>query len=133
MRFTTYPTVTQRRLIATCFGALRCGIGLVMLVDPVRLPRLLHTDLANPRDVTWLGRMVGARELALGVGTLDAVRRSGELRGWFAAQAVSDGGDAVALVAALRDRQVSPGPALLIMSAAAGGAAVDVLAAGGMA
>jgi hypothetical protein len=44
-------------------------------------------------------RLVGARELALGLGTLDARRRGAPVSGWVAAMAVSDGGDAVAFLA----------------------------------
>jgi hypothetical protein len=50
-------------------------------------------------------RLVGARELALGLGTLDAVRREAPTSGWVGAMAVSDGGDMVAfLVEAARPR-----------------------------
>ncbi|MCA0330131.1 MAG: hypothetical protein LCI03_09565 [Actinobacteria bacterium] len=43
-------------------------------------------------------RLVGARELALGLGTLDARRRGAPTSGWVAAMAVSDGGDALAFL-----------------------------------
>lgn len=43
-------------------------------------------------------RLVGARELALGLGTLDAHRRGAPTSGWVAAMAVSDGGDALAFL-----------------------------------
>ena len=44
-------------------------------------------------------RLVGARELALGLGTLAAHRSGDRTSGWVAAMAVSDGGDAVAFLA----------------------------------
>ena len=43
-------------------------------------------------------RLVGARELALGLGTLSAHRAGAPTSGWVAAMAVSDGGDAVAFL-----------------------------------
>lgn len=43
-------------------------------------------------------RLVAARELALGLGTLDAARRGEPVAGWVAAMAVADGGDAVAFL-----------------------------------
>ena len=49
-------------------------------------------------------RLVGARELALGLGTLDAWRRGAPLSGWVGAMAVADGSDALAFsVDAWRD------------------------------
>lgn len=44
-------------------------------------------------------RLVGARELALGLGTLSAHRSGAPTSGWVAAMAVSDGGDALAFLA----------------------------------
>ncbi len=41
-------------------------------------------------------RLVGARELALGLGTLDARRRGAPVSGWIGAMAVADGCDALA-------------------------------------
>ena len=41
-------------------------------------------------------RLVGARELALGLGTLDAYRSGAAVSGWVAAMAVADGSDALA-------------------------------------
>lgn len=43
-------------------------------------------------------RLVGARELALGLGTLSAHRSGAPTSGWVAAMAVSDGGDALAFL-----------------------------------
>ena len=39
-------------------------------------------------------RLVGARELALGLGTLDAHRRGAPVSGWVAAMALADSSDA---------------------------------------
>lgn len=47
-----------------------------------------------------LARSVGARDLALGVGTLMAVRHGSPLRGWLEAGVVADLGDAVAVALA---------------------------------
>lgn len=49
-------------------------------------------------------RLLGARELALGLGTLDAWRRGAPVSGWVGAMAVADGSDALAFsVEAWRD------------------------------
>jgi hypothetical protein len=44
-------------------------------------------------------RLVGARELALGLGTLDAYRRGAPVSGWVGAMALADGSDALAFTA----------------------------------
>ncbi len=41
-------------------------------------------------------RLVGARELALGLGTFDAHRRGAPVSGWVGAMALADGSDALA-------------------------------------
>ena len=43
-------------------------------------------------------RLVGARELALGLGTLDAYRSGAPVSGWVGAMAVADGSDALAFL-----------------------------------
>jgi hypothetical protein len=48
-------------------------------------------------------RLVGARELALGLGTLHAHRSGATTSTWVAAMAVSDGGDALAFLVEAAD------------------------------
>jgi hypothetical protein len=95
-----------------------------MLSRPALLARTLGTDRVTARNTGWLTQMVGARELALGVGTLTAT----SVRPWLLAQAVADAGDGFALLAAARIRRVSPALGGLLALTAAAGAAVDVLA-----
>ncbi len=68
-----------------------------------------------------LGRMLGARDLALGLGVVIAIDRGAPVRGWLEASALADGGDFVA--ALLSRHRIRPAflPALL---AIAGGAAL---------
>lgn len=125
------PSVVARRSAAVppTFGLARCLLGAGMLAAPDRLARGLGTDRVTARDTGWLTRMIGGRELALGVGTLIAVRRSQGLAGWLYAQALADAGDAVALAGALRAGVVSPVRAGPVLAAALAGIAADLVAA----
>ncbi len=115
--------------LGVAFGVLRCGIGAVMLADPPRLARVLGVDTVTARQTGWLTMMIGGRELALGVGTLLALGGGGRGgRSWYAAQAVADGGDAVALALAIRANRVSTPVGVLIVATAVGGSALDVIA-----
>lgn len=66
----------------------------------VVFPRLLvrtWTDVED-RRVDALGRAIGARDLALGLGALLALRRGTPARGWFEAAALTDTADAIATI-----------------------------------
>ena len=81
----------------------RAGIGASMVVRPRLVPGLLGVDSATSARMSWAMQMLGARELALGLGTWAALR-SGDARGarlWLAASALSDGLDAVLVGSAL--------------------------------
>ena len=91
--------------LAAQLGAVRVGLGLAMLARPLLLPRPLGVDSLTASRVDWLVRMAGARDLALGAGTLAAVR-SGGVRTWLLACAASDTADAVILTQAVRRGRV---------------------------
>lgn len=75
----------------------RVSAGVVLLVRPTLLPRLLGVDSATARRLSWLGRMAGARDLALGVGQLQAAATGAPTSGWVVAGAACDTADAVVL------------------------------------
>jgi len=77
-------------------GLARILIGIGLVVSPVGLGKGLGVDAQTSRRVTWMARVAGGREIALGIGTLQAWRRGDPLDGWVLAQAVSDGVDAAA-------------------------------------
>lgn len=105
-------TTSVERAIVPALGVARVVIGTGLLVSPVGLARGLGIDAETARRVGWMARMAGAREVALGLGTLQAWRRDEPLDGWVAGQAISDGVDAVAFaVTAARGRR-RPGPRL---------------------
>lgn len=121
------PRVLAVRQTATAFGAVRCVLGTAMLVRPALLARVLGVDEATTRRTGWVTQMVGAREVALGVGTLAAVRSCGPLAPWFGAQAAADAGDALAIGLALRRQDVHRIGALVV-AFAIGGTATDLVA-----
>jgi hypothetical protein len=111
--------------LGASLGAVRVGLGTVMLVRPLLVPRPLGVDSVTARRVDWLVRMTGARDLALGAGTL-AATRTGGLRTWLLAALASDAADAVILTDAIRrgriGRIMGGGAALSAIAAVAAGA-----------
>ena len=105
-------------------AVVRTSIGASMLVRPTLLPRVLGTDSATAARSSWMVQMAGAREVALGVGTLVAVRRpdTRAARLWILASLVADAMDAVIFSAAAGRGRVSP----VVGAVAAGTAAASV-------
>lgn len=103
-------------------GALRIAFGVVFLVRPALVPRLLGLDTVTARRVAWLSRMVGAREVTLGGGLLSAALRGGDTRPWLLAAGASDALDAVGVTAACRAGAVSAVPAAATVLAGVAGA-----------
>jgi hypothetical protein len=101
----------------------RVGVGAALVARPSALPRAVGVDSVSARRMAWLVRLFAVRDAALGAGAAHAVLTGRPVRPWLAAQAVSDGSDAVALGLAVRQGQVS----------AVRGAAVAVFALGGCA
>ena len=113
--------------LGASLGAVRVGLGTVMLARPLLVPRPLGIDSVTARRVDWLVRMAGARDLALGAGTLAALRTGG-LRTWLLASLGSDVADAVVLTNAVRRGDIGR-----IMGGAAALSAVAAVAAGAVA
>ena len=105
----------------------RTGIGVGMIARPRALPRAFGVDSATSARMSWAVQMLGAREVAVGLGTLLSLR-SGDRRGtrtWVAAGIVCDAVDALVIGAALARRRVA-GPAgatslVVALAAVAGG------------
>lgn len=84
-------------VVARSIGQGRIAIGVSMLLAPRAFTRrFLRGADASPDAVTaW--RMAGARDVALGLGTLLAARHASPgLRGWVEASALADAGDVYA-------------------------------------
>ena len=101
----------------------RTGVGGVLLVRPRLMPTALGVDSASAARTAWVVQMLGAREVALGLGTLVALRSPDgrAARAWVAAGALSDGADVLTIGAAvLRGRLSRRTGGLVVLSALAG-------------
>lgn len=87
---------TARRL-AVAGAVTRCAIGVVALVAP-SVPAGLWAGPEARRlaSTRVLSRALGARDLALGLGLLFALRYDRPLRGWVEAGGLADAGDVAA-------------------------------------
>jgi hypothetical protein len=130
----TRPTTTDRRSLSSAAGALtptslawgRVAAGASMLVRPRALPQLLGVDSATSARVGWSVQMLGIRDLALGVGTLGALRGQDRqaARSWLALGVLCDAVDAFAIGGALVKGRVSKAGALAAVGVALGAVVV---------
>jgi hypothetical protein len=109
-------------LAARALATARIALGLGLFLAPRRLTRIWLGDEADGRFVPAVVRGVGARDVALGVGTLVALggnEPTREADRWLEAAIVGDLGDAVGtLLTGRLDRDRA------VIVAIAGGAAV---------
>jgi hypothetical protein len=81
--------------IARLFGLARVSLGVMAFVAPRWAARVwTGEDITGTTAVMGL-RSLGARDAALGLGLLIALKRGGPVRGWLEAGALSDAGDAL--------------------------------------
>jgi len=116
------------RQAATAVAAGRVALGVAALARPSELARPWVGAVADEPAAQVLGRALGARDLALGLGALATVRKppSGrwEAAVWYAAGTLSDVLD-VAITAAAWPR-LPRGSRWLIAAAAAGAAIAGI-------
>jgi hypothetical protein len=83
--------------LAIYFARVRAGIGLAMVLLPGLAGRVMLGRDAGAPTSRALVRMIGIRDLVLGVGSLTALNETTHGPDWVAVCAVVDGIDAVAL------------------------------------
>lgn len=110
----------HRLLTPRTLAAGRTGVGSVLLLRPRLVPAALGVDSATATRTSWAVQMLGAREIALGIGGLVGK----ESRLWTAAGLFADATDMLVIgTAVARGRvRVSTG----LMSVAVAGTAVAV-------
>ena len=105
----------------------RTGVGLVALAVPsVPLRPWIGARSDDPGALA-LGRALGGRDLALGMGVLMSGRHGQPVRGWVEAGALADLGDAIATLVAFP--RLPKNGRWLILAAAAGSAGMAFAAA----
>jgi hypothetical protein len=108
----------EGRDLAVSLAGGRIAIGVVSLLAPGVVARTM-TDCGGSEGGTRLfARMVGARDLGLGLGLLVALHRGAPVRGWLEASAVVDGIDATACLLARHHIRTSVLPGAVGLAAA---------------
>ena len=90
----------ERRDLAVGLAGGRVAIGVVSLLAPGFVGRMMTGRGGSEGGTRLFARMVGARDLGLGLGLLIALNRGAPVRGWLEASAVVDGIDASACLLA---------------------------------
>ena len=94
--------------VVPALGITRVVIGAGMIVNPEGLGKALGLSQERAREAGWLARLAGAREIGIGLGTIAAWRAGAPTAGWVAAQAISDGSDAVAFAVSAAQGKITP-------------------------
>jgi hypothetical protein len=110
----------EARDLAVGLAGGRIAIGVVSLLVPGVVGRAMMGADGDSRGARIFLRVVGARDLALGVGVLAALDRDAAVRGWLRASAVVDGLDAAGSLLARNHLRPTVFPAAA--GAATGGA-----------
>jgi hypothetical protein len=113
----------EARDLAVGLAGGRIAIGVVSLLAPGLVGRAMLRDGGDSDGTRLFLRLVGARDLALGVGVLVALDRNGPVRGWLRASAVVDGLDAAGSLLARHQLRRTVFPAAA--AGATGGALVS--------
>jgi hypothetical protein len=121
------PETTGWRRLTQLLALGRVGLGLAALTAPNLPLRPWVGDRSHDRGALLLARALGGRDIALGLGALQAMLRREPVRGWVQAGVVADSVDAAYTALAFRHLPRAGRWAVL---AAAGSAVLAGLAAG---
>ncbi|MEW6473263.1 MAG: hypothetical protein AB1679_13410 [Actinomycetota bacterium] len=118
----------QARQLAEAVAWGRIAIGVTALVAPtLPLRPWVGRDFAWQPRAKLLARSLGARDLALGLGVILALRHDAPVRGWVEGSGVADAGDVLATLLAFP--KLPKGGRWLVLLSAGGAAAAARLAA----
>jgi hypothetical protein len=117
----------EARDLALGLAGGRIAIGVVSLLAPGRVGRAMMGPKGDSGGMRLLLRVVGARDLALGIGVLAALDRGAPVHGWLRASAVVDGLDAAGSLLARHHLRPT------VFPAAAGAATAGALLSGWLA
>ena len=108
----------EGRDLAVILARGRIAIGVVSLSAPELVGRTMAGRAGSQGATRLFARMVGARDLGLGLGVLVALDRGAPVRGWLEASAVVDGLDAAACLLARHHIRASVFPGAVGLAAA---------------
>jgi hypothetical protein len=117
----------EARDLAVGLAGGRIAIGVVSLVVPGVVGRAMMGPAGDSRATRLVLRVVGSRDLALGIGVLVALGRNAPVDGWLRASAVADGLDAAGSLLARHHLRPT------VFPAAAGAATAGALLSGWLA
>jgi hypothetical protein len=100
--------------LAMSVARCRIAIGVTAVVTPGLATRVMGGRRGSAGIAPLFARMLGARDVALGLGTVIALDRGKPVRGWLEGSALADTVDCVACVLARKEMQPS------VLGAAAG-------------
>ncbi len=83
------------RAVARGLAWTRCGLGALAMMAPRRAARGWTGDDSDDPQAAMAMRGLGARDVAIGTGTLFALSHGAPARGWVEAGMLSDASDAV--------------------------------------
>lgn len=92
----------EDRELATLLGWTRVGAGIAFTLAPAKASKLWMGQNVDSVYTRMAGRSLGARDLALGIGLLQAIRRGTPARGWLEAGVLADAVDALGSARGLR-------------------------------
>jgi hypothetical protein len=107
------------RKIALLVARTRIAIGVAAIAAPGPAGRLMFGRDGERPGARLYARMLGGRDVALGLGVVIALDRGAPVRGWLEASALADGVD---LVSGLLARDEIPPSTVAGVAASAGGA-----------
>ena len=108
----------ERRDLAVSVARGRVAIGVASLLAPGLVARTMTGRDRSEGGTRLFARMVGARDLGIGLGLLVALDRNAPVRGWLEASAVVDGIDAAACLLARHHIRTSVFPGAVGLAAA---------------
>lgn len=118
------------RALATLIAAGRTAVGVGAFLFPTRFARSwVGTAGAHP-SLQPLARGLAARDLALGIGSLLAMKHGRGVRGWSEAGALADLGDALGTV--MSWRQLPEKERMVVLAVASASAAAGLVIARGV-
>jgi hypothetical protein len=105
------------RDLAVSVAGGRVAIGVASLLAPGVVARAMTRSEGSGGGTSHFARMVGARDLGLGLGALIALERGAPVRGWLEASALVDGVDVVACLLARDHIRTSVFPGVVGLAA----------------